>query len=71
LKKLCNEYKGIHSKGGVKKADKVHQRIGGLKSDIPLCSNIIIDVSADEKTKVVSEITYKKNETKHADKSQD
>lgn len=64
-------HKGIHSKGGVKNADKVHQRIGRAKERYPSVQQYyIIDVTADEKTKVVTEITWKKDETKHGDKSE-
>jgi len=34
-------HKGVHSKGGVKKADKVHQRIGRAKERYPSVQHII------------------------------
>ena len=62
-------HKGVHTKGGVKQADKVHQRIGRAKERYPSVQQYyIIDVTADEKTKVVTEITWKKDEAKHASK---
>jgi hypothetical protein len=67
---LQSIHKGVHSKGGVKKADKVHQRIGRAKERYPSVQQYyIIDVSVDEKTKVVTEITWKKDEARHTDKS--
>ena len=63
-------HKGVHSKGGVKHADKVHQRIGRAKERYPSVHQYYtIDVTADEKTKVVTEITWKKDEARQADKS--
>ena len=62
-------HKGVHSKGGVKQADKVHQRIGRARERYPSVQQYyLIDVVADEKTKVVTEITWKKDEAKHAAK---
>jgi DDE family transposase len=67
---LQSIHKGVHSKGGVKKADKVHQRIGRAKERYPSVQQYyIIDVSVDEKTKVVTEIIWKKDEARHSDKS--
>ena len=64
-------HKGIHNKGGVKQADKVHQRIGRAKERYPSVQQYyIIDVSVDEVTKTVREITWKKDAEKHRDKSQ-
>jgi hypothetical protein len=49
---LQSIHKGVHSKGGVKKADKVHQRIGRAKERYPSVQQYyIIDVSVDEKQK--------------------
>ncbi len=62
-------HKGVHSKGGVKQADKVHQRIGRAKERYPSVQQYYtIEVSVDEKTKVVTEITWKKDKAKHAAK---
>ncbi len=64
-------HKGVHSKGGVKQADKVHQRIGRAKERYPSVQQYYkIEVSADEKTKVVTEITWEKDEARNADKSE-
>ncbi len=61
--------KSIHSKGGVKQADKVHQRIGRVKERYPSVQQYyIIEVSVDEKTKVATNITWKKDEEKHNNK---
>lgn len=63
-------HKGIHSKGGIKQPDKVHQRIGRAKERYPSVQQYyIIDVSVDEKTKTVTEITWKKDAQRHGDKS--
>ncbi len=63
-------HKGIHSKGGIKQTDKVHQRIGRAKERYPSVQQYyIIDVLVDEKTKTVTEITWKKDAERHADKS--
>lgn len=59
----------IHSKGGTKKPDKVHQRIGRAKEKYPSVHQYYtIEVTEDEKTKSVTEITWKKDEAKHDDK---
>jgi transposase len=64
-------HKGIHSKGGVKRADKVHQRIGRAKERYPSVQKYyIIDVSVDEETKTVREITWKKDAERHRCKSE-
>ena len=61
----------IHSKGGVKKSDKVHQRIGRAKEKYPSVQQYYtIEVMEDEKTKTVTEITWKKDEAKHDDKTE-
>ena len=62
-------HKGVHSKGGVKKADKVHQRIGRARERYPSVQRYYrIDVAVDEKTKVATDISWKKDEEKHADR---
>ena len=59
----------IQRKGGVKKADKVHQRIGRAKQRYPSVQRYyIIEVSADAKKQVVTDITWKKDEDKYDDK---
>jgi Transposase DDE domain len=72
LKKPCNVYtKAIHNKGGIKQADKVHQRIGRAKERYPSVQQYyIINVSVDEETKTVREITWKKDAEKHRDISE-
>jgi hypothetical protein len=63
-------HKSIHSKGGTKLADKVHQRIGRAKERYPSAQQYyIIEVTVDENTKTATEITWKKDELKHSDKS--
>ena len=59
-------YKAIHSKGGIKKLDKVHQRIGRAKEKYPSAGQYyIIEVTADEKTKHVTDMTWKKDQLKY------
>jgi hypothetical protein len=61
----------IHSKGGIKKWDKVHQRIGRAKEKYPsvqLYYNIV--VTEDEETNLATEITWEKDKTKDADKTE-
>jgi transposase len=60
----------LHSKGGVKKLDKVHERIGRAKEKYPSIQNYyIIEVSSDAKTNLTTEITWRKDETKHQKKN--
>lgn len=59
----------IHSKGGIKKLDKVHQRIGRAKEKYPSVRQYyIIEVTPDKKAKRATEITWKKDQQKHDDK---
>ena len=61
----------LHSKGGVKKSDKVHQRIGRAKEKYPSVQHYyIIEVSRDEKTNLATGITWKKDEAKHEEKNE-
>src|ERR1700733_1795231 len=61
----------IHNKGGVKKSDKVHQRIGRAKEKYPSVQQYYtIEVTEDEETKTATEITWKKDENKHNDKTE-
>jgi transposase len=61
----------IHSKGGTKKSDKVHQRIGRAKEKYPSVQQYyIIEVTEDKKTKSVTEIIWKKDEARHDDKTE-
>jgi hypothetical protein len=67
LQKIHNS---IHSKGGIKQADKVQQRIGRAKERYPSVQQYyIIDVPVDEKTKLATGITWKKDETKDTSKT--
>ena len=68
LKKI---HTAIHSKGGVKKSDKVHQRIGRAKEKYPSAQQYYtIEVTEDEKTKSVTQITWEKDKAKHDDKTE-
>lgn len=61
----------LHRKGGVKKLDKVHQRIGRAKEKYPSVQHhYIITVSSDAKTNQATEITWKKDEAKHQEKNE-
>ncbi len=62
-------HKSIHTKGGIKKQDKVYERIGRAKEKYPSVQQYyIITVSAGEYTKVVTDITWQKDKDKHEDK---
>ena len=59
----------IHTKGGVKRLDKVHQRIGRAKEKYPSVGQYyIIEVIAEEKTNHATEMTWKKDEVKYQNK---
>ena len=59
----------IHTKGGVKRLDKVHQRIGRAKEKYPSVGQYyIIEVIAEEKTNHAIEMTWKKDEAKYQNK---
>jgi transposase len=61
----------LHRKGGVKKLDKVHQRIGRAKEKYPSVQHYYtIEVSSDAKTNLATEITWKKDQAKHAEKNE-
>ena len=61
----------LHNKGGVKKANKVHQRIGRAKQKYPLVQHYYdITVGSDEKTGLVTEITWEKDGNKHWEKNE-
>ena len=61
----------LHSKGGVKKLDKVHQRIGRAKEKYPSVQPYyIITVSSETKTNLATEITWKKDEAKHQERNE-
>jgi len=68
LQKIHNALQG---KGGVKKSDKVHQRIGRAKEKYPSVQRYyLIEVSSDEKTNLATAITWKKDQTKHDEKNE-
>jgi len=59
-------HKSIHSKGGTKQADKVHQRIGRAKERYPSVQQYYnIEVPVDEKTNAATDITWEKDQAKH------
>lgn len=59
----------LHSKGGVKKIDKVHQRIGRAREKYPSVQQYYnIDVTTDAKSNLATEITWQKDETRHREK---
>lgn len=68
----------LHRKGGVKKLDKVHERIGRAKEKYPSVQHYYtIEVSSDAKTNLptgqaslATEIVWKKDEAKHAEKNE-
>lgn len=62
-------HKAIHSKGGVKKLEKVHQRIGRARGKYPSAQQYyIIEVAADEHLRNAKEITWKIDEDKYNQK---
>ena len=62
-------HKSVHTKGGIKKQERVYERIGRAKEKYPSVQQYyIITVSADEHTKVVTDITWEKDKDKHDDK---
>lgn len=74
-KRFENELQKIHAalhrKGGVKNLDKVHQRIGRAKEKYPSVQHYYtIEVSSEAKTNLATEITWKKDDTKHAQKNE-
>jgi transposase len=64
-------HSALHSKGGVKKLDKVHQRIGRAKEKYPSVQHYYaITVSSDAKTNLATEITWRKDQAKHQQKNE-
>jgi len=62
-------YNAIHRKGGIKRLDKVHQRIGRAKEKYPsVAQYYIVEVTANEKTNRATEITWQKDPQKYSDK---
>lgn len=61
----------LQRKGGVKKMDKVHERIGRAKEKYPSVQRYYdIEVSSDINTGLATEISWKKDETKHEEKNE-
>ena len=61
----------LHKKGGIKKLDKVHQRIGRAKEKYPSVQRYYnVEVSGEAKTNLATEISWKKDETKHNEKNE-
>lgn len=68
---LQKVHNALHSKGGTKKADKVHQRIGRAKEKYPSVQRYYdITVSSDAKTGLATEITWKKDTDRHQEKNE-
>jgi transposase len=68
LQKIHN---ALHSKGGTKKADKVHQRIGRAKEKYPSVQRYYdITVSSDTKTGLATAITWEKDTDRHQEKNE-
>jgi transposase len=62
-------YQSIHKKGGVKKATKVHERIGRAKEKYPSVQHYYdIEVSTDATTQNTSNIKWTKDHEKHEQK---
>jgi transposase len=61
----------LHSKGGVKKSDRVHQRIGRAKEKYPSVQHYYdIAVDSDAKTGLATEMSWKKNADKDLEKTE-
>ena len=66
----------IHAKGGTKRLDKVHQRIGRAKEKYPSVQQYYnIEVTTDDKANLkssglVKDITWQKDKTKHDEKTE-
>ena len=63
-------YTAIQRKGGIKKIDKVHERIGRAKEKYPSVQQYYnIEVSQDKASRLATNISWQKDETKHEDKT--
>lgn len=61
----------LHSKGGVKQTDKVHQRIGRAKEKYPSVQHYYdIAVSSDPNTGQATQLTWEKDPNKHLEKNE-
>lgn len=68
LQKIRN---ALNRKGGIKKADKVHQRIGRAREKYPSVQGYYhIEVDKDSKTDLVTEVTWEKDTDKHLEKNE-
>jgi transposase len=64
-------HKAIHGKGGIKKANKVYERIGRAKEKYASTQQYYnIEVTVDEKTKLATDIHWQKDEQKYAQKQE-
>ncbi len=64
-------HKAIHGKGGIKKANKVYERIGRAKEKYASTQQYYnIQVTVDEKTKLATDIHWQKDEEKYAQKQE-
>jgi transposase len=64
-------HKAIHGKGGIKKADKVYERIGRAKERYASTQQYYnITVEVDEKTKKATDIHWQKDKEKYAQKQE-
>lgn len=64
-------HKAIHGKGGIKKADKVYERIGRAKEKYASTQQYYnITVAVDEKTKLATDIHWQKDTEKYAQKQE-
>jgi transposase len=63
-------YQSIHKKGGIKKASKVHERIGRAKEKYPSVQRYYnIEVSTDDSTQNATNLTWSKDAVKYAQKT--
>ena len=64
-------HKALHGKGGIKKANKVYERIGRAKEKYASTQQYYnIEVRVDEKTKLATDIHWQKDEEKYAQKQE-
>jgi transposase len=64
-------HKAIHGKGGIKKADKVYERIGRAKEKYASTQQYYnIEVTVNDKTKLATDIHWQKDEQKYAQKQE-
>ena len=68
---LLKIHTALDSKGGVKKSDRVHQRIGRAKEKYPSVQHYYdIAVDSDAKTGLATEMSWKKNADKDLEKTE-